>query len=98
MDYMTFFKEIKSDIFPIAVRMVNEVYNTVKVPVIGLGGICTWQDAIEMMLAGASAIQVGTVMFTDPFAPLKIIDGMDSYLAENNISNISELVGKVQLW
>ena len=41
---------------------------------------------------------VGTVMFTDPFAPLKIIDGMDSYLAENNISNISELVGKVQLW
>ena len=85
-------------VFPIAVRMVNEVYNAVKVPVIGLGGICTWQDAIEMTLAGASAIQVGTVMFTDPYAPLKIIDGMDAYLAENNISNISELVGQVQLW
>ena len=81
-----------------AVRMVNEVYNAVKVPVIGLGGICTWQDAIEMTLAGASAIQVGTVMFTDPYAPLKIIDGMDAYLAENNISNISELIGQVQLW
>ena len=85
-------------VFPIAVRMVNEVYNAVKIPVIGLGGICTWQDAIEMTLAGAYAIQVGTVMFTDPYAPLKIIDGMDAYLAENNISNISELVGQVQLW
>ena len=85
-------------VFPIAVRMVNEVYNAVKIPVIGLGGICTWQDAIEMTLAGASAIQVGTVMFTDPYAPLKIIDGMDNYLAENNIANISELVGQVQLW
>ncbi|MBQ9902344.1 MAG: dihydroorotate dehydrogenase [Clostridia bacterium] len=85
-------------IFPIAVRMVNEVYNAVKVPVIGLGGICTWKDAIEMTLAGASAIQVGTVMFTDPYAPLKIIEGMDSYLAENHIANISELVGQVELW
>ena len=85
-------------VFPIAVRMVNEVYNAVKIPVIGLGGICTWQDAIEMTLAGASAIQVGTVVFTDPYAPLKIIDGMDNYLAENNIANISELVGQVQLW
>ena len=85
-------------VFPIALRMVNEVYNAVKIPVIGLGGICTWQDAIEMTLAGASAIQVGTVMFTDPYAPLKIIDGMDNYLAETNIANISELVGQVQLW
>ena len=85
-------------VFPIAVRMVNEVYNAVKIPVIGLGGICTWQDAIEMTLAGASAIQVGTAMFTDPYAPIKIIEGMDSYLAENNIANISELVGQVQLW
>lgn len=85
-------------VFPIAVRMVNEVYNAVKVPVIGLGGICTWQDAIEMTLAGASAIQVGTVMFTDPYAPLRIIEGMDNYLAENSIANIAELVGQVQLW
>ena len=76
-------------VFPIAVRMVNEVYNAVKIPVIGLGGICTWQDAIEMTLAGASAIQVGTAMFTDPYAPIKIIDGMENYLAENGIENIS---------
>lgn len=85
-------------VFPIAVRMVNEVYNSVGVPVIGLGGISTWKDAIEMTLAGASAIQVGTVMFTDPYAPLKIIEGMDHYLAENHIDNISELVGQVELW
>ena len=51
-----------------------------------------------MTLAGASAIQVGTAMFTDPYAPIKIIDGMENYLAENGIENISELVGQVQLW
>lgn len=85
-------------VFPVAVRMVNEVYNAVKVPVIGLGGIATWQDAIEMVLAGASAIQVGTVMFTDPYSPLHIIEGMDEYLEENNIDNIMDLVGGVKLW
>ncbi len=85
-------------VFPIAVRMVNEVYNAVKIPVIGLGGVSTWQDAIEMTLAGASAIQVGTAMFTDPYAPLSIIEGMERYLEDNNIDNISELVGGVQLW
>lgn len=85
-------------VFPIAVRMVNEVYNCVKIPVIGLGGISTWQDAIEMTLAGASAIQVGTAMFTNPYAPVEIIEGMDKYLEENGVSNISELVGGVNLW
>ena len=85
-------------VFPIAVRMVNEVYNAVKIPVIGLGGVSTWQDAIEMTLAGASAIQVGTAMFTDPYAPLSVIEGMERYLEDNNIDNISELVGGVQLW
>ena len=85
-------------VFPIAVRMVNEVYNAVKIPVIGLGGISTWQDAIEMTLAGASAIQVGTAMFTDPYAPLSIIEGMERYLEDNHIDTISELVGGVQLW
>lgn len=85
-------------VFPIAVRMVNEVYSHVKIPVIGLGGISTWQDAIEMTLAGASAIQVGTAMFTNPYAPIEIIEGMDKYLEENGVSNISELVGGVNLW
>ncbi|MBQ4397116.1 MAG: dihydroorotate dehydrogenase [Clostridia bacterium] len=85
-------------VFPVAVRMVNEVYQAVKIPVVGLGGIATWQDAIEMVLAGASAIQVGTAMFADPYAPLHIIEGMDEYLEENGIDRIADLVGGVTLW
>ena len=78
--------------------MVNQVYNRVKIPIVGMGGISTAEDAIEIMLAGASAIQVGCAMFRDPYAPLKIIDGMEKYLIENNIENVSELTGKVELW
>ena len=85
-------------VFPVAVRMVNQVYNRVKIPIVGMGGISTAEDAIEIMLAGASAIQVGCAMFRDPYAPLKIIDGMEKYLIENNIENVSELTGKVELW
>lgn len=85
-------------VFPVAVRMVNQVYNRVKIPIVGMGGISTAEDAIEIMLAGASAIQVGCAMFRDPYAPLKIIDGMEKYLIDNNIENVSELTGKVELW
>lgn len=85
-------------VFPVAVRMVWQVASKVKVPIIGMGGISTWQDAVEMMLAGASALQVGTAIFTDPFAPIKIIDGLNKYLDENGISSVSELLGKVQPW
>ena len=85
-------------VFPVAVRMVNQVYNRVKIPIVGMGGISTAEDAIEMMLAGASAVQVGCAMFRDPYAPIKIIEGMEKYLVENNIDNVSELTGKVELW
>lgn len=85
-------------VFPVAVRMVWQVANRVKVPVIGLGGIEKWQDAIEMMMAGASAIQVGAAMFYDPYAPVKIIDGMNQWLDEQGISDINEIVGTVQPW
>ena len=85
-------------VFPIAVRMVWEVSRRVSIPVIGMGGIISWQDAIEMMLAGACLIQVGTANFTDPYAPLKIIDGLESYLERNGISSITEIVGKVQIY
>ena len=83
-------------VFPIAVRMVNEVYNAVKIPVIGLGGICTWQDAIEMTLAGASAIQVGTAMFTDPYAPIKIIDGIEDYLQRHGFNSVQDIIGALE--
>lgn len=85
-------------VFPVAVRMVWQVANRVKIPVIGMGGIAKWQDAVEMMLAGASAIQVGTAMFSDAYAPVKIIDGLDEYLDKNGIESVSEIVGKVQPW
>lgn len=85
-------------VFPVAVRMVRQVYKAVKIPVIGLGGICTWEDAVEMMLAGASAIQVGTAMMTDPFAPIKIIDGLSEYMDKNGIKSLSEIVGQCREW
>ena len=80
---------------PIAVRMVWEVFNAVKIPVIGMGGICTWQDAIEFILAGACAIQVGTYNFIDPAAPVKILDGINEYLDRHNIDSIDDLVGQM---
>lgn len=78
---------------PVALRMVWEVYQTVKVPVIGMGGITTWQDAVEFILAGATAIAVGTGNFIDPTTPLKIIEGLKRYLAGQGVKNIGELIG-----
>lgn len=78
---------------PIALRMVWQVAQAVKIPVIGMGGIMNTADAIEFLLAGASAIQVGTGLFKNPFIPLEIIDGMKIYLDEHNINNINELTG-----
>ena len=85
-------------IFPVAVRMVWQCYSAVKIPIIGLGGISTWEDAVEMMLAGASAIQMGVAIFKDPDAPLKVIDGLAEYMDKNGIKNLSEIVGQVQAY
>lgn len=85
-------------VFPVAVRMVWQTANAVNIPIIGMGGISTGKDAIEMMMAGASAVQVGAAIFTDPFAPIKIIDGIDEYLDSKNISSVTEIVGTVQPW
>ena len=85
-------------LLPVAVRMVWQAYKRVEIPIIGMGGIFKWQDAAEMLLAGASAVQVGTASFSDPYAMLKIIDGLSSYLDKNNIENVSELTGKVIAW
>lgn len=80
---------------PVALRMVWQVYKAVKIPVIGLGGIMNAADAIEFMLAGASAIQVGTANFIDPAITLKIIEGMQDYCQRHNIRHISELTGSL---
>lgn len=85
-------------VFPVAVRMVWQAAQRVKIPVVGLGGISTWQDAVEMLLAGADALQIGTVFFTDPYAPLKILKGLEEFLDREGLSSVTELTGKVQPW
>ena len=85
-------------IFPVAVRMVWQVANAVNIDVVGMGGITTWEDAVEMMMAGAKAVQMGTAIFTDPFSPLKVIDGLEKYMEDNGINDLSEIVGTVKPW
>lgn len=80
---------------PVALRMVWQAANTVKIPVIGIGGIMTANDAIEFILAGATAIQVGTASFIDPTASIKILDGIRNYLEEKKFSDISEIKGYI---
>ncbi len=85
-------------VFPVALRMVWQVANRVHIPVVGMGGITKWQDAVEMLLAGATAVQIGTANFTDAYTPLKVIAGIDSYLDEHGEKSVADIVGKVQVW
>lgn len=78
---------------PVALRMVWQVYKAVKIPIIGLGGITNATDAVEFMLAGATAVQVGTYNFIDPLASVKIIEGLKEYCINNNIKDINEIIG-----
>lgn len=78
---------------PVALKMVYETYKSVKIPIIGLGGIMSYSDVIEFMLCGASAVQVGTANLNNPKACIHIIEGLNEYLDKNNIKNISELTG-----
>lgn len=80
---------------PVAVRMVWQVRNAVKLPIIGMGGISDYEDAIEFMLAGADIISVGTANFVDPYTPLNIVNGLNSYVNKNNLNSIGEIVGQV---
>ncbi|MDR1453141.1 MAG: dihydroorotate dehydrogenase [Candidatus Margulisbacteria bacterium] len=78
---------------PVALRMVWQVARAVKIPVIGMGGISSWADAAEFLLAGASAVQVGTANFSDPLTPLKIIDGLTRYLQRKGLKKVTEIIG-----
>ncbi|MBN2777920.1 MAG: dihydroorotate dehydrogenase [Bacteroidales bacterium] len=78
---------------PIALRMVWQVANAVKIPVVGIGGIMNATDAIEFMLAGASIVQVGTAIFKDPMIALKIVKGLDEYLDRHNMQSANDLIG-----
>jgi dihydroorotate dehydrogenase (NAD+) catalytic subunit len=80
---------------PIAVRMVYECRRAVKIPIIGMGGIATADDVLEFMIAGANAVQVGTMNFVDPFIWQKLLDGLQAYMSEHNIERIEDIVGSV---
>lgn len=85
-------------LLPVALRMVWQTAQKVKIPIVGLGGISTWQDAVEMLLAGATALQIGTVLFTDPYAPQKILEGLLKFMDEQGIQSLSELTGGIRPW
>ena len=85
-------------VFPVAVRMVWQVSNAVSIPIIGMGGITTWEDAAEMLIAGATALQIGTVMFSDPYAPIKINEGLNKFLDDNGIKSVTKLTKTVKPW
>lgn len=82
---------------PIAVRMVWQVANAVKVPVVGLGGIASGRDAIEFLLAGATAVQIGTANFVDPQVTVKAIDYIEDYLKRHQIASVRELIGGMEV-
>ena len=82
---------------PVAVRMVYQAAQAVKIPVIGMGGISNAADAIEFMLAGSTAIQIGTYNFIDPAVSMKVIDGITDYLDRHNLKSVSEIIGKLEV-
>ena len=77
--------------------MVWQTYKAVKIPIIGLGGISNWKDAVEFMLAGATAIQIGTYNFIDPTVSVKVIDGMNEYLDRHGFKSAKELIGALEV-
>jgi dihydroorotate dehydrogenase (NAD+) catalytic subunit len=82
---------------PVALRMVWQTARAVKIPIIGLGGICSATDAIEFLLAGASAIQIGTANFIDPSISEKVVDGIEDYLERHNFNSVQEIIGALQV-
>jgi len=82
---------------PIALRMVWQVANAVKIPVIGLGGIMNWKDAVEFLLAGATAIQIGTANFIDPAVTVKVAAGIDDYLNRHGYASVRDIIGALEV-
>ena len=82
---------------PIAVRMVYQIYKAVKIPIVGMGGISNYNDALEFIMAGAALVSIGAGIFSNPILPIEVIDGINNYLQENNIQNIKDLIGAAHL-
>ena len=85
-------------IFPIALRMVWEAANAVDIPVLGIGGISSGEDALQMIMAGASCVEVGCAIFKDPYAPIKIKNEIDQWCDDHSVKDINELIGAVEPW
>lgn len=83
---------------PIAVAMVHKVYQAVKIPIIGMGGIATAEDALEFIIAGATMVATGTINFVNPRASLEVLEGISTYMKEQKINDIKELIGSLQKW
>lgn len=81
---------------PVAVRMVYQVANAVKVPIIGMGGICNAADAMEFILAGATAVSIGTANFTNPYTTVEVVDGIKDYMRRHHVDDINQLIGLVK--
>ena len=81
---------------PVAVRRVYQVANAVKIPIIGMGGICTAEDAMEFILAGATAVSIGTANFANPYTTVEVIDGIEAYMRRHGVEDINELIGLVK--
>jgi dihydroorotate dehydrogenase (NAD+) catalytic subunit len=85
---------------PLALHLVNRVYREVAgpagIPLIGMGGICTWRDAVEFMLAGSTAVGIGTALFIDPTTPVKVLEGVEAYLRRHHLQSVSQLVGRLR--
>ncbi len=81
---------------PVAVRMVYQAAQAVKIPIIGMGGIASYEDALEFIMAGATAVAVGAANFTDPLTTVKVIDGIEGYMKKNNVNDLKELIGCVK--
>ncbi len=82
-------------VHPVAVRMVYQVANAVNVPIIGMGGVSTYEDALELIMAGATMVAVGTANFVNPNVTIEVIDGIEKYMRDNDIDDINELIGCV---
>lgn len=85
-------------VLPVAVRMVWEVANAVNIPILGMGGVSTARDAVEMLLAGATAVGMGSAIFRDPMAPIKAVEGLETWCAEHGVARVAELTGGVKPW
>src|SRR5204862_1363042 len=87
-------------VHPIAVKLVHDTYRGVakdtQTPIVGIGGVLTWEDAAEFILAGASAVQMGTGLFVDPRSPLRVIRGLEKWARRQGVASIGELVGTVR--